>query len=56
MILGKAGLSEWANSFGSQPSGFSNLTGQVLNAIDSARDPAAPPRDPAPPQPPGSPR
>ncbi len=40
VILGKAGLSEWANSFGSQPSGFSNLTGQVLNANDSATTPS----------------
>ena len=29
VILGKLGLSEFANSFGNQPSGFSNLTGQV---------------------------
>ena len=40
IILGKAGLSEWANSFGSQPSGFSNLTGQVLNANDAAEGPS----------------
>ncbi len=40
MILGKAGLSEWANSFGSQPSGFSNLTGQVLNANDATAGPS----------------
>jgi Asp-tRNA(Asn)/Glu-tRNA(Gln) amidotransferase A subunit family amidase len=40
VILGKAGLSEWANSFGSQPSGFSNLTGQVLNANDTAQGPS----------------
>jgi Asp-tRNA(Asn)/Glu-tRNA(Gln) amidotransferase A subunit family amidase len=40
IILGKAGLSEWANSFGSQPSGFSNLTGQVLSAIDAAEGPS----------------
>jgi amidase len=40
VILGKAGLSEWANSFGSQPSGFSNVTGQVLNANDSATTPS----------------
>ena len=32
VILGKLGLSEYANFFGNQPSGFSNLTGQVLNA------------------------
>ncbi len=40
VILGKAGLSEWANSFGSQPSGFSNLTGQVLNANDAIAGPS----------------
>ena len=40
VILGKLGLSEWANSFGSQPSGFSNLTGQVLNAIDTGQGPS----------------
>lgn len=40
VLLGKAGLSEWANSFGSQPSGFSNLTGQVLNANDAAQGPS----------------
>jgi amidase len=40
IILGKTGLSEWANSFGSQPSGFSNLTGQVLNALDTAAGPS----------------
>jgi len=40
IILGKVGLSEWANSFGSQPSGFSNLTGQVLNANDAAEGPS----------------
>ncbi|MGD0451978.1 MAG: amidase family protein [Solirubrobacteraceae bacterium] len=40
IILGKAGLSEWANSFGSQPSGFGNLTGQVLSAIDAAEGPS----------------
>jgi Asp-tRNA(Asn)/Glu-tRNA(Gln) amidotransferase A subunit family amidase len=40
VILGKVGLSEWANSFGSQPSGFSNLTGQVLNANDAAQGPS----------------
>ncbi|MDA0159779.1 amidase family protein [Solirubrobacter ginsenosidimutans] len=40
IILGKLGLSEWANSFGSQPSGFSNLTGQVLSAIDTAEGPS----------------
>jgi Asp-tRNA(Asn)/Glu-tRNA(Gln) amidotransferase A subunit family amidase len=40
VVLGKAGLSEWANSFGSQPSGFSNLTGQVLNALDTSQGPS----------------
>lgn len=40
VILGKVGLSEFANSFGSQPSGFSNLTGQVLNAIDADQNPS----------------
>jgi amidase len=40
LILGKVGLSEWANSFGSQPSGFSNLTGQVLSAIDTSEGPS----------------
>jgi amidase len=40
VILGKTGLSEWANSFGSQPSGFGNLTGQVLNANDAAQGPS----------------
>jgi amidase len=40
VVLGKAGLSEWANSFGSQPSGFSNLTGQVLNANDTVAGPS----------------
>src|SRR4051794_18723916 len=40
VVLGKLGLSEWANSFGSQPSGFSNLTGQVLSAIDTAEGPS----------------
>jgi amidase len=40
VILGKTGLSEFANSFGSQPSGFSNLTGQVLNAIDADQNPS----------------
>jgi len=40
ILLGKVGLSEWANSFGSQPSGFSNLTGQVLNALDAAQGPS----------------
>lgn len=40
IILGKVGLSEWANSFGSQPSGFGNITGQVLNANDAAQGPS----------------
>ncbi|HLH14485.1 MAG TPA: amidase family protein, partial [Solirubrobacteraceae bacterium] len=40
VILGKVGLSEWANSFGSQPSGFGNLTGQVINANDAAQGPS----------------
>jgi amidase len=40
VILGKLGLSEWANSFGSQPSGYSNLTGQVLNANDTVQGPS----------------
>ncbi|MEY2516036.1 MAG: amidase, partial [bacterium] len=40
VILGKLGLSEYANSFGAQPSGFSNLTGQVLNAIDADQNPS----------------
>jgi amidase len=40
VILGKLGLSEWANSFGSQPSGFGNVTGQVLNANDAAQGPS----------------
>ena len=35
VILGKVGLSEYANFFGNQPSGFANLTGQVINAIDA---------------------
>lgn len=40
VILGKVGLTEWANSFGSQPSGFGNLTGQVLNALDADQNPS----------------
>lgn len=40
VILGKTGLSEYANSFGSQPSGFANLTGQVLNAVDADQNPS----------------
>jgi amidase len=40
VILGKLGLSDYANSFGNQPSGFSNLTGQVLNAVDADQNPS----------------
>ncbi|HWH09803.1 MAG TPA: amidase family protein [Solirubrobacteraceae bacterium] len=40
VILGKTGLSEWANSFGHNPNGFSNLLGQVLNANDTGQDPS----------------
>ena len=40
VILGKLGLSEYANFFGSQPSGFSNLTGQVINAVDADQNPS----------------
>ena len=40
VILGKLGLSEYANFFGNQPSGFANLTGQVLNAIDADQNPS----------------
>ena len=40
VILGKLGLSEYANCFGNQPSGFSNLTGQVLNAVDADQNPS----------------
>ena len=40
IILGKLGLSEFANSFGSQPSGFSNLTGQVIHALDADQNPS----------------
>src|SRR5580765_3636720 len=40
VILGKLGLTEFANSFGSQPSGFSNLTGQVINGIDADQNPS----------------
>ncbi|HZO07246.1 MAG TPA: amidase family protein, partial [Solirubrobacterales bacterium] len=40
VILGKLGLSEYANSFGNQPSGFSNLTGQVLHATDADLNPS----------------
>jgi amidase len=40
VILGKLGLSEYANSFGNQPSGFSNLTGQVIHALDADQNPS----------------
>ena len=40
MILGKLGLSEYANSFGNQPSGFPNLTGQVLHGFDADQNPS----------------
>jgi Asp-tRNA(Asn)/Glu-tRNA(Gln) amidotransferase A subunit family amidase len=40
VILGKLGLSEYANSFGNQHSGFSNLTGQVLNGQDADQGPS----------------
>ncbi|MDX6639664.1 MAG: amidase [Solirubrobacteraceae bacterium] len=40
IILGKAGLSEFANFFGGQPSGFGDLTGQVLNANDADATPS----------------
>jgi len=40
VILGKVGLSEWANSFGSQPSGFGNLTGQVIHGFDADQNPS----------------
>lgn len=40
VILGKLGLSEFANSFGNQPSGFANLTGQVVNGIDADQNPS----------------
>ena len=40
VILGKLGLSEYANYFGSQPSGFANLTGQVLNGLDADQNPS----------------
>lgn len=40
VILGKFGLSEFANYFGGQSSGFSNLTGQVLNANDTDETPS----------------
>ncbi|NAS25323.1 hypothetical protein GT755_27020 [Herbidospora sp. NEAU-GS84] len=40
VILGKVGLSEYANSFGNQPSGFGNYGGQVLNGIDADQNPS----------------
>ena len=40
VILGKLGLSEYANYFGNQPSGFANLTGQVLNGLDADQNPS----------------
>ncbi len=40
VILGKLGLSEFANSFGNQPSGFSNLTGQVIHGLDADQNPS----------------
>ena len=40
MILGKLGLSEYANSFGNQPSGFANLTGQVIHGLDADQNPS----------------
>jgi amidase len=40
VILGKLGLSEYANSFGNQPSGFSNLTGQVVHGLDADQNPS----------------
>lgn len=40
VILGKLGLSEFANSFGSQPSGFANLTGQVVHGLDADQNPS----------------
>jgi Asp-tRNA(Asn)/Glu-tRNA(Gln) amidotransferase A subunit family amidase len=40
VILGKVGLSEYANYFGDQPSGFGNLTGQVLNGLDADQNPS----------------
>lgn len=40
VILGKLGLSEYANYFGRQPSGFGNLTGQVLHGFDADQNPS----------------
>jgi Asp-tRNA(Asn)/Glu-tRNA(Gln) amidotransferase A subunit family amidase len=39
VILGKLGLSEFAHYFADEPSGFSNLTGQVINAVDADQSP-----------------
>jgi amidase len=40
IILGKTGLSEWANSMGEgMPNGFSTVNGQVVNAYDAKTDP-----------------
>ncbi len=39
LILGKLGLSEFAHFFGAEPSGFSNLTGQVINGLDADQSP-----------------
>jgi Asp-tRNA(Asn)/Glu-tRNA(Gln) amidotransferase A subunit family amidase len=39
VILGKLGLSEFAHYFADEPSGFSNLTGQVINANDADQNP-----------------
>ncbi|MBK5219960.1 MAG: amidase [Thermoleophilia bacterium] len=39
VILGKLGLSEFAHYFANEPSGFSNLTGQVINAVDADQGP-----------------
>jgi amidase len=40
VVMAKLGLSEFANSFGNQHSGFSNLTGQVLNGLDTDAGPS----------------
>lgn len=40
IILGKLGLSEYANFFGNQPSGFANLTGQVVHGLDADQNPS----------------
>jgi amidase len=40
IVLGKTGLSEWANSMGEgMPNGFSTVNGQVVNAYDAKTDP-----------------